>query len=434
MKIQSPPGMRDFYPEDMRVQNWLFDAWRRTSRAFGFREYEGPIFEFLDLYRLKSGEAIVSELFTFQDRGERNFAIRPEMTPTLARMVAARANALPRPIKWFSIPRMCRAERPQRGRLREFYQWNADILGVDDPLADAEVIAVVAEFFRSIGLTPEDVVITVNSRPVVSSALASIGIAPGENERAFELIDRHDRLSADDFAKLWDEAYADRVSSTRLTTFLSETPMPACLQMAEKAGREGATAVEQLHTLWQRLADFGVQDFCEFNLRTVRGLAYYTGTVFEAHARKGALRALMGGGRYDDLTGLLDGPRVPGVGFGMGDAPVIEFLRETGKIPEVDEQLDVYVIDADPQLFPDVLELVGHLRRAGLTVDFSYRRTAVTKQFKQAAARRARYAIVVGAEHGARGELAIKNLETGRQLPVQADRLRSDAIQVLETI
>jgi histidyl-tRNA synthetase len=434
MKIQSPPGMRDLYPEDMRLQNWLFDAWRRTSQAFGFSEYEGPIFEFLDLYTLKSGEGIVSELFTFQDRGERNFAIRPEMTPTLARMVAARANTLPRPIKWFSIPRLCRAERPQRGRLREFYQWNVDILGVEDPLADAEVIAVAVEFFRGIGLSSQDVVITVSSRPVVSAALASIGIAPEQNERAFELIDRHDRLPADEWAATWNEAYGDRVSSADLTSFLSETPITTCLEMAERAGAQGSVAAKQLRTLWQRLAELGVQDSCRFDLRTVRGLAYYTGTVFEAHPRKARLRALMGGGRYDDLTGLLDGPRVPGVGFGMGDAPVFELLRALEKLPRLDDYLDAYVIDADPALFADALDLVGALRSHGLHVDFSYKRAGVARQFRQAAARRARYAIVVGSEYAAGRQLTIKNLSSGHQQLVPAAQLRSDPTRVLQGI
>ena len=179
MKVQTPPGMRDFYPQEMRAQNWLFDTWRRVSEAFGCEEYEGPIFEFLDLYTLKSGDGIVSELFNFTDRGERRFAIRPEMTPTLARMVAARANTLSKPIKWFSIPRMCRAEKPQRGRLREFFQWNVDILGVDDVLADAEVIAVAVEFLRQIGLTPEDVVMRVSSRQIATAMLSAIGVPAG---------------------------------------------------------------------------------------------------------------------------------------------------------------------------------------------------------------------------------------------------------------
>jgi histidyl-tRNA synthetase len=433
MKIQSPPGMRDFYPEDMRLQNWLFDAWRRASLAFGFSEYEGPIFEYLDLYTLKSGEGIVSELFTFQDRGERNFAIRPEMTPTLARMVAARANALPRPIKWFSIPRMCRAEKPQRGRLREFFQWNADILGVDDPLADAEVIAVAVAFFRDIGLG-DDVVIRVNSRPVVSAALATIGIATEDNEQAFQLIDRYDRLSAEDFADMWDDVYGARVPARRLIEFLAQTPRADCLDMARKAGPRGAAAAQQFEALWQRLADLGVQGCCEFHLQTVRGLAYYTGSVFEAHAKRGGYRALMGGGRYDDLTGMLDGPRVPGVGFGLGDAPVIELLRSLSKLPEAVDALDVYVIDADASLFGQVLNVAENLRRQNLRVDFSYKRTGVGKQFKQAAARGARYAIVLGDEFTERQELAVKNLATGQQQAVPAHRILEDAQAALESL
>jgi histidyl-tRNA synthetase len=434
MKIQSPPGMRDFYPDDMRLQNWLFDAWRRVSRAFGFSEYEGPIFEYLDLYTLKSGEGIVSELFTFQDRGERNFAIRPEMTPTLARMVAARANALPRPIKWFSIPRMCRAERPQRGRLREFFQWNVDILGVEDPLADAEVVAVAVAFFQEIGLTEHDVVLRVSSRPVVSAALETLGIAPQEHEPAFELIDRHDRLSPDEFAETWDAAYGDRVSSTQLTSFLAQTPMSDCLETAERAGKSGASAAEQLRLLWQRLGDLGVAAFCELDLRVVRGLAYYTGIVFEAHPRRAGGRALLGGGRYDDLTGLLGGPRVPSVGFGMGDAPVFELLRDLHKLSDVPEELDLYFIDADHQLFPQLLDMVGALRRRNFRVDFSYKRSTVTKQFKQAAARGARWAVVVGHEYAERRQVTVKNLSTGEQRAVPADALLADPDPVLGSL
>lgn len=424
MKIQSPPGMRDFYPEDMRLQNWLFDAWRRSSRAFGFSEYEGPIFEFLELYTLKSGAGIVSELFTFQDRGERSFAIRPEMTPTLARMVAARANALPRPIKWFSIPRMCRAEKPQRGRLREFFQWNVDVLGVTDPLADAEVIAVAVEFFRAIGLSEEEIVIRVNSRPLAAAAMASLGIGPEENERAFELIDRHDRLSEHDFIEMWDDAYGRTVSATLLTEFLADSSLESCLTRAEKSGDAGVEAATQHRRLWAHLDDLGVRAACAFDLKTVRGLAYYTGTVFEAHARQGGFRALMGGGRYDNLTGLLDGPAVPGVGFGMGDAPVIELLRELDKLPVLDHEIDVFLIDADPHLFANMLDLAGLLRRAGLTVDFSYKRAGVGKQFKQAAARGARHAIILGDEFTVRHELTVKNLSTGHQRAIPVGDLQ----------
>jgi histidyl-tRNA synthetase len=434
MKIQSPPGMRDFYPQDMRVQNWLFDAWRRVSRSFGFEEYEGPIFEYLDLYTLKSGEGIVSELFNFKDRGGRHFAIRPEMTPTLARMVAARANALPRPIKWFSIPRMCRAEKPQRGRLREFYQWNIDILGVEDPLADAEVIAVAVAFFRAVGLTERDVVIRLSSRPLASAVLAGVGIPPEEHEHAFELIDRHDHLSPEEFAKVWSQQYGDRISAERLSALLAETPLPTSMELAEGSGPAGRAAAEDFRTLWQRLSDLQVQQSCEFDLRTVRGLAYYTGSVYEAHVRQGGARALMGGGRYDDLTGLLDGPRVPGTGFGMGDPPVLALLQQLGRLPDLAGALDAFVIDAAPEFFAPAVALASDLRRAGLSADFSYRRTGVAKQFAQASARQARYAIVVGAELTERNALTVKNLATGHQQAVPADQFQSDPAPFLKPV
>ena len=426
--------MRDFYPEEMRVQNWLFDAWRRVSRGWGFCEYEGPIFEYLDLYTLKSGAGIVSELFTLTDRGGRNFAIRPEMTPTLARMVAARANTLSRPIKWFSIPRMCRAEKPQRGRLREFFQWNIDVLGVEDPLADAEVIACAAAFFREIGVGPAEVVIRINSREVATAALASLGIVPDDSERAFALIDRADRLPEAAFSELWDDAYGSVVSAGTLRSFLEESSLDDCLALAAASAPEGQAAAEQHRLLWQRLDDFGITPMCVFDLKTVRGLAYYTGSVFEAHARAGGLRALLGGGRYDNLTGLLDGPRVPGVGFGMGDAPVLEFLRELGKLPAPADVLDIFVIDAERALFPQALAIVGDLRRAGLRVDFSYKRAGVGKQFKQASARGARFAVIVGRELPNAGEVAVKNLTTGRQRAFAADAFRTDPRKALASL
>jgi len=432
MKIQSPPGMRDFYPEDMRLQNWLFDAWRRAALAFGFSEYEGPIFEYLDLYTLKSGEAIVSELFTFQDRGQRNFAIRPEMTPTLARMVAARANTLPRPIKWFSIPRMCRAEKPQRGRLREFFQWNVDILGTEDPLADAEVVAVAVAFFKEIGLSGDDIVIRINDRIFAGAMLSSFGMGSQSFEEAFELIDCFDRLTLDEFVQSWDQRFGSVVSARTICEFLgTQNPTETYARVSE---RVDASVRERFVDFRLRLEQLGIDDFCQFDLGVVRGLAYYTGCVFEAHARRPGTRALMGGGRYDSLTALLDGPEVPAVGFGMGDAPVLALLELLGKLPELHADLDAYVIDADRKLFPEALRLVASLRQANLRVDFSYKRIGVAKQFKQAAARAARYAIVIGQEFVDRHELTVKNLSTGEQQAVPAERLRANPRATLDSI
>ncbi len=419
--------MRDFYPDDMRLQNWLFTHWRQVSLTHGFEEYEAPIFEFLDLYRLKSGDEIVSEVFSFEDRGGRNFAIRPEMTPSLARMVAARANALPRPIKWFSLPRMCRAERPQRGRLREFFQWNADVLGPEDALADAEVIAVVVAFLRAVGLGPDDVAVRVNHRRVAAAALQTLGVPADGVVAAFGLIDKIERMPADKFAAAWNDLpFASACGVDAVRGFLGEATLERCLDLAAQSGEDGAAQAEQFTQLWRQLEAFGVAGMCTFDLRIVRGLAYYTGSVFEAHPKQGGLRALCGGGRYDDLTGLLDGPRVPGVGFGMGDVPVLEFLRELDRLPSPERTLDAFVIDADADLFARALELVGHLRAAGLRVDFSYKRTGVGKQFKQATQRGARHAIVLGDELKDRNEVVIKDLVSGTQRTIDWDAFCAD--------
>lgn len=429
MKIQTPPGMRDFYPEDMRRQNWLFDLWRRVSRCFGFSEYEGPIFEFLDLYRLKSGDGIVSELFNFKDRGEREFAIRPEMTPTLARMVAAKANSLPRPIKWFSIPRMCRAEKPQRGRLREFFQWNADILGVDDPIADAEVIALAAESLRAAGLNESEVVVRINHRSMATALLAGLGIAPDSAGAAFQLIDRRDKLPPEEFDRQWTAALGREVSAADIRALLAADANDAaaangaferCLALAADGHAKfpdlgwDAAAADAFRATFARLNDFGVGGYVCFDPGVVRGIAYYTGVVFETYMRTGSLRALQGGGRYDDLTSLLGGPRLPGIGFGMGDAPLLAALEELQRLPAPTERLDVFLIDADAACFTDLLRLAGRLRAAGLCVDFSYRRQAVGKQFKQASDRCARFAVVLGQEY-ASGRVAVKDLASGEQ-------------------
>jgi histidyl-tRNA synthetase len=436
MKFQAPPGMRDFYPEDMRLQNWLLDHWRAASRAFGFEEYEGPIFESLELYAVKSGEGIAEQLFHFEDRGGRKFAIRPEMTPTLARLVAARANALPRPIKWFSIPRLCRAERPQRGRLREFMQWNIDILGSDDALADAECVAVAVELFRRVGVTASEVVVRYSSRPLAGAVLASFGLGADRLDAVLALLDKAEKLPPETFAVEWNKAFGAIVEAATIQQFLNSASLDDALAAARKAesfgaamaSGEGAGAawMDNLHAFQANAAALGIADYLQFDLRIVRGLAYYTGLIFEAFPRTVGLRALLGGGRYDNLTELVGGPRVPGVGFGAGDAPLFEFLRELGKLPATAASLDVFVIDADAAQFPLALDVAMKLRRAGLCTDYSYKRQAIGKQLQQATQRGARYAVIVGAEFAERNVLTIKNLADRTQRELAADQLFSD--------
>lgn len=445
MKIQGPPGMRDFYPADMRFQNWLFDVWRRVSRAFGFVEYDGPIFEKLDLYRLKSGDEIVAQLFLVSRGGgesakadstpaekdaEPPYAIRPEMTPTLARMVAAQANTLPRPMKWFSIPRMCRAERQQRGRLREFFQWNADILGSDDIIADAETIALAASCLREVGLRQSDAAVRFSDRRLATAMLVGLGLAPDQCAPAFRLIDRVDKLPPEEFARQWQALCASTVSSERIRELLDARSLEECLALANAGAARGADwtadAAAQFTRLTEHLNDFGVGAYCTFDPAVVRGIAYYTGVVFETFLRRGSLRALQGGGRYDELITLLDGPRLSGVGFGMGDAPLQEALVELGLAPTLTEGIDVYVIVADERAQRVASRVAAACRAAGLRTELPYKRQAVGKQFKQASDRGATVAVVLGAESVERDELAVKTLATGVQVVLRVAALIAD--------
>jgi histidyl-tRNA synthetase len=417
MKVQSVKGTRDFYPEDMAIRNWITDAWRRVSRIHGFQEYDGPILEHLDLYTAKSGEGIVSELFNLEDRGGRRLAIRPEMTPTLARMINARAQTLPRPIKWFSVPRLCRAERPQRGRLREFFQWNVDVVGVDDIVADAECILVAVDFFREVGLTADDFVMKINSRALMGRILSGGGVPDKKLPEAFVLMDRAEKSEPDRFAAMWTEQIGQFLPHDRLKGLLAVENIDDLESVAGSICpiEAFATELEQLKKLFLLLVDLGIRDCCEFGIHVIRGLAYYTGTVFEAFGKGELSRAICGGGRYDGLLKTLGGPAMSGVGFGTSDVVVQDVLGELNRLPSSEAKLDFFVIDASPDLFPQALKLVAKLRRGGHATDFSYRRQALGKQLKTASQRNARCAVILGEETTSNGLLTLKNLVTREQ-------------------
>jgi len=433
MRFQAPKGTRDFYPEDMAARNWIMDTWRRVSLRNGFEEYDGPIFELLDLYKAKSGEGIVSELFHFEDRGGRELAIRPEMTPTLARMIAARANSLPRPIKWFSMPRLCRAERPQRGRLREFFQWNIDLVGVDDVVSDAECILVAIDFFREIGLTPDDVVMKINSRSLLSSLLAAQGFEKQRHEDVFAVLDKRDKLPP--------EAFVEAVEKVARNA----NEKAALLEIGQAAGDEGladlaGVALEnqpaqaelaRLKQLLGMLARMGVGGYCRFDMGVVRGLAYYTGVVFEAFGKGEFQRAICGGGRYGFLLEAVGGPPMSGIGFGTSDVVILTLLTELNRLPAEAKkirQVDLFLIDADPTLFDEVLALAARLRKAGFAAEFSYRRQALGKQLKQASACNASRAVIVGSEYTQRQVVCVKDLASGRQTEVGIERFLADPL------
>jgi histidyl-tRNA synthetase len=426
MKFQAPKGTRDYFPEQMAWRRFLEDAWRRVSIRNGFDEVDGPIFEPLDLYRVKSGEGIVSELFHFEDRGGRELAIRPEFTPTLARMVAEKANSLSRPIKWFSIPNLCRAERPQRGRLREFLQWNIDMLGFAEPLSDAECILTAVDLLNELGLGPKHVKVKISHRDVVRRILARLGVSDEKMLDAFDLLDRRDKLTPEQFNESATQLGLDYNTLERFNQ-VALVRFQASHAWEEIAGRFAVPEQDliDLHHLHTELKAFDIADWCEYDLGIVRGLAYYTGTVFEIHEVSGAERAMAGGGRYDQLIELMGGPSMSAVGFGMGDVVLSLVLQDKGLIPdEVMPPVGAFLIAADDNQRQRVKSLAAAFRRHGVHARFSYRSTTnVGKLLKDADSVRARFAVILDARTESEQLVAVKDLGNGEQQDVSLSQV-----------
>ncbi len=407
--FQAPKGTRDFYPPDMAVRRYIESVWREVSVNHGFDEIDGPTFEHLDLYTVKSGPEIVSQLFSFRRAGgDTDYALRPEFTPTLARMYAAKANALPRPTNWFSICPFFRAERPQRGRLREHYQWNLDVIGDETPAADARIIAGAVNVLERLGLTPGVVRIRVNHRGHLEETLTSFGFPGDRMEPAISLVDELDKLPAEEFKK---RALGLGLDETRWGEFsqLLSAATPA-------AQARGPAALDPLH---EELAAIGLLDWCTYSPSLARGLAYYTGAVFEVHEATGQERAIAGGGRYDHLVELFGGPPTPAVGIAMGDVVIRLVLEQHGLLRPAEELMprpDAFLIssgkdEAERRFRP----LLGQLRSAGLHVRCSARATRnVGKLLGEAARTRARLAVILGDELAA-GHVAVKDLDRGEQ-------------------
>ncbi len=417
MKIQPVKGTRDFYPPQMAVRNWIIDGWKRVSVRNGFEEYDGPIFEYLDMYQIKSGEEIVEQLFSFEDRGGRKLAIRPEITPTLARMVNQQINSLPRPIKWFSVPRLCRAERPQKGRLREFFQWNIDIIGVDDVLADAEVIFTTVDYLRQVGLTPADIQAKISSRELLGLFLRGLGIAAERLDSIYPVLDKKAKLPAETFEKMLVDEVPDRKTAVAILDFMSVGSIPD-VEMLIRAESDEFRAWLKLKSVLEYLKWMGVGDFCKYDPSIVRGLAYYTGIVFEVHDIVGELRAICGGGRYDNLLKDFGGSRMTATGMGMGDCVLEILLKEKGLVDErvAERRVEYFVAYADHTFGSHVYRIAARLRSKGVTANFSYKpQGGLSKQLKEASAQEAKKCIIVGQEFLNNKQLVIKDMSSGEQ-------------------
>ena len=428
--FQSPKGTRDFYPDQMALRRHVENIWRKASVDCGFDEIEGPTFEHLSLFTAKSGPGIVSELFSFRRAGgSDDYALRPEFTPTLARMAAARAGTLSVPTKWFAIPLHFRAERPQRGRLREFVQWNVDLLGSEGAAADCDVIACAALALERLGLKPTDVRFRLAHRGASAAVLTAAGVAGEHIGEAFELLDRRDKLSPEEFQTRAVKLGLDDAAQKRFAA-IAGTKLPVSASMNDVAASlgVGADVLAPLAELSEKLNSLGLSDWCQWDFGIVRGLAYYTGTVFEVHECAGKERAIAGGGRYDGLVELFGGPKMPAIGFGMGDVVLGLVLADKGLLPKDGAQLlprpDVFLIsdgsDAAEKALP---KLVMQIRRAGLHARHSWKATKnVGKLLSDAGKCRARSALILGAEM-AEGAVAIKDLDGGGQRVVPLEEV-----------
>jgi histidyl-tRNA synthetase len=394
MSAGALPGFRDFYPKELAEREHIFRAWHEVARRFAFEQYDGPPLESLELYTKKSGDEIVGQLYNFTDKGGREVALRPEMTPTFARMVSAKINSLRKPVRWYSIPQLFRYERQQKGRLREHFQLNVDIVGDSDVASDAELLAVALEVMRQCGLTSEDVVARVSDRRLLSALLSAWGVPDESVPAAYAAIDKVERDPRDRLVeRLRDAGVPDDVSALVLDSVSASDTRALMTSFGHiPAVRVGLERMEQYERLMEA---HGLRDWFRFDLSIVRGLAYYTGIVFELFDRKGEFRAICGGGRYDNLLKDLGGADYPALGFGMGDVVLGELLRARGLMPSEHRGADFYIAAEEPITDAEVVQLATSLRALGASVEYSFKRGALGKQRKAAWSAEAKYILEV---------------------------------------
>jgi len=409
--VQTLPGFRDFYPDDCARRNYILTKWREVARRYGFVEYDGPVLEPLALYEKKSGGELVGQLFDFVDKGERHVAMRPEMTPTLARMVAARERDFKKPLKWFCVPQFFRYEKQQRGRLREFYQLNCDIIGEPTPAADAELVAILIDMLRAMGLTESDFVVRLSSRTAWQQFFAQFGGKPEDEYEFFQIVDKAERNPPEKTDELLRKF--NLTAQAVLDFMRSKTPTAELVPVVEGLNARG------------------LGGFVEIDYAIVRGLAYYTGVVFEVFDRSKNERALAGGGRYDKLLSLMSDGKVdlPALGFGMGDVVLANLIDDVPAAAtqrdawlKQERACDIYVVVAKEERRSEALALVQQLRDAGQRVDFPLTAAKVGKQFQTAELLGATRAVLVGDEWP---QVKVKTLATREEILVPIGEIKT---------
>lgn len=425
MQDAPPRGTRDFYPEQMRIQKWLFGKWRACAEKSGFEEYGSSILEHEELYIRKSGQEIVGQLFNFEDKGGRRVALRPEMTPTLARMIAAKGSALPRPVKWYSVVQCFRYERMARGRRREHFQWNLDVIGVADVTAEAELLAVAVGALKSLGLTDADVVVRVSHRGLLSAALEGLGIASARWADVFGVIDKTGKESEAAIREQLVGLGLGEDTLARLFELMGTSRLDVFEGFLREHGLDTGPA-DDLRALFGHLDAYGIGPYCEFSPSIVRGLPYYTGVVFECFDRAGRFRAVFGGGRYDNLLDLFGAGDSPAAGLGFGDVVIQELLEERGVLPELPRALDFFVVPFSEAERPLAIRVVRRIREQGISADLPLTRKRLKAALKEAARVGARRVVLLMPDEVKEGLYVVRSMSTGQEERVAGERFEQD--------
>jgi histidyl-tRNA synthetase len=423
--FQSLPGFREFYPDAMARRTHIFRLWRQTAAAFGFVEYDAPILESLELYKTKSGDEIEAQLFSFTDKGGREVALRPEMTPTVCRMVGARASALKRPIKWFSIAEYYRYERAQKGRERAFFQFNADLFAEPGPEAEIELIALLVQCLRAFGLTEEDFFVRLSDRNLWFYYLEALGLDAPKISAILSAVDKYEKAGDGAFDPYREQfGSLDETLKERVLTFLKIDNLQALqATLKDVAGDKLSSRMQDWNKLLAGLEAMGLARFVQVDLGVVRGLAYYTGFVFEAFDRKGELRAIAGGGRYNDLVAKLGGPDLPAVGFAIGDVTLGLLLEARGLMPGFVQAIDVYCVIGGENERRVAFADIQALRAAGFRVEYPLKDVGFGKQFKLAADAGARLTLIYGADEIAKNVVKLRDMSTRSEFEVPGTQI-----------
>ena len=420
--LQPVKGTRDFFPDEMRLRNWLFDVWRRVSVQAGFEEYDTCVLEHEELYIRKAGDEISKQLYSFEDKGGRRLSLRPEMTPSLARLVLQYKKSLSFPIKWFSMPQCFRYERMTKGRRREHFQWNADIIGQPEMVAEAEILMLLISACESMGLTAKDIRVFINDRRILNSILSQISVPQEIHSAVLVIMDKRDKISTEALSKLLQDLGMSTIQVEQLNEYLSKSDLNEL-----KKDLNDTHGIEELQNLMDLMVTAGYSNYLQFDISIVRGLSYYTGAVFEVNSPEKQHRAICGGGRYDSLLSAYGGETVPAVGFGFGDVVVLDVLKELQRFPELPRTLDYTIIPFAAEQVGIALKIAAELRSQGSTVDCNFSMKKIKKTMQQANESGAKNTILLFPDELAEDKVVIRDMQLHEQKPIKITDLISSA-------